>query len=133
MHAEGRKTAARTSSQQIAGLVDADSRSGFSERVADSVCRVLDVRCGKPAREAIFWNLSITKSVGLGEVASGPKEFIESLTAIYGDMAAVFEEAMVEDLRKEFGLEREVRLERESLARVLERAENASPRLAPSS
>jgi hypothetical protein len=131
MQAEGSRTTARASSRQMAELVVSDSRGGFSERVADSVCRVLDVRCGKPAREAIFWNLSMTKSIGLAEVSSGPQQFIESLTAIYGSLAAVFEEAMVDELRKEFGLEREVPLEHESLAGVLERAESASRRLAP--
>jgi len=100
--------------------------------VADSVCRVLDARCGKPAREAIFWNLSMTKSIGLGQVVSGPQQFIESLAAIYGDRTDVFEQAMVEELRKEFGLEWEGRFEHESLAGVLERAESASKRMPPS-
>ncbi|MGH9918927.1 MAG: hypothetical protein ACRD6W_08685 [Nitrososphaerales archaeon] len=116
----------------MAGLVVADSRGGFSERVADSVCRVLDVRCGKSAREAIFWNVWMTKSIGLDEVANGPQEFIENLRGIYGDLAAVLEEAMVEELRNEFGLGREVRSERESLLGVLERAQSACPRASPS-
>jgi len=133
MHKEGRAEATRVSPHQMAGLVIADSHKEFSWRVADSVCRVLDARCGKSAREAIFWNLLMTKSIGLGEVARGPQEFIETLTAIYGGKAAAFEQAMVEELRKEFMLERDMRLERESLAGVLERAKNASARPSPSS
>jgi len=74
----------------------------------------------------------MTKSIGLGQVVSGPQQFIESLAAIYGDRTDVFEQAMVEELRKEFGLEWEGRFEHESLAGVLERAESASKRMPPS-
>jgi hypothetical protein len=88
---------------QIATYAAAERRSEFAKRVADSVCRVLDSTCGRGTRDAVFWNLSITRNIGQGDIADKPAIFMESLHEIFGSLTRTLEEAMVEELRIEFG------------------------------
>jgi hypothetical protein len=120
-------TAKRTSFlQQEVGYDYTENHSKFSKRVTDSVCRVLDSRLGRAARDSIFWNLSITSVIGLGDIADMPYLFISGLKAIYGGAMETLELAMVEELRLEFGLNEnnEGQVRHERFVDVLARAGN---------
>ena len=92
-------------SQQMAAFDYTEQHAKSAKRVTDSVCIVLDSRCGQSAREAVFWNLSMTSNLGQGEISDRPAAFMEGLTAIYVGAARALEDAMVEALQKEFSLE----------------------------
>jgi hypothetical protein len=124
-------------SQQAAGYAYTELHGKFSKRVTDSVCRVLDSKCGRAGRDAIFWNLSMTSLIGEGDISDNPTLFVEGLTAIYGSATKPLEDAMVAELRTEFGLGppvqdegREGRVGSERFAGVLARAGNAGPTIA---
>jgi hypothetical protein len=89
---------------QVAAFGYLEVQSQFDRRVAESVGRVFDSLFGHGTQAVIYWNLLITRKLGPGEIVEKPSQFMEGLGAIFGSDTQMLEEAMVEELRKEFGL-----------------------------
>jgi hypothetical protein len=93
-------------SNQIAAFYYADRHVTFATKVRDCVVRTF-ARVGTSAtmQQAILWNLSVSKMVGLDEVADKPTEFMEGLRALIGQAGAdVFEYMLIREVRREFGV-----------------------------
>jgi hypothetical protein len=93
-------------SNQIASFDYVDRHTTFATKIRDCVIRAFSV-IGTSAtmQQVILWNLSVTKKVGLDEVADKPAEFMDGLRALIGSAGAdVFEHMLVRDVRREFGI-----------------------------
>lgn len=113
-------------SAHIDAFAFSERRSEFMTRVAKSVQRVLDTLFGSVARQSVFLHIAMTREVAQWDIVDKPALFMEGLRGIFGDSALPLEAAIVDELRREFGLE--LPLHGESLRDVLNRASRASPK-----
>ncbi len=110
-------------SNQIASFEYAEQRETFATKVRDCVLRAFQaIGTSLSMQDVIIWNLSVTKKVGLDEVADKPGEFIEGMHAIFGETGAdVFEHMLIREIKREFGLADDKRLaELKGLPEVLQ-------------
>jgi hypothetical protein len=109
-------------SNQVAAFDSADRHVTFATKIRDCVIRTFGV-VGTSAtmQQVILWNLSVSKKVGLDEVADKPTEFMDGLRALIGDAGAdVFEQLLLREVRREFGKTGPESGDRRSLAAVLQ-------------
>jgi hypothetical protein len=93
-------------SNQIAAFNRAESHAVVAARVKDCVGRAFYAMGISPTmQQVIYWNLSVTKSVGPDDVVDKPAEFIEGLQCIYGEAGTlVFEYLITREIKREFGI-----------------------------
>jgi hypothetical protein len=84
-----------------------ERRAALAERVMNCIGRAFhDIGAGPEMQDTIFWNLQMTKDIGLTEIIDEPEEFIAGLQGIYGAAGtAVFEYMLSREIRREFGLD----------------------------
>jgi hypothetical protein len=110
-------------SNQIASFDYAENRKTFVTKVRDCALRTFDqIGTSLKMQDLIFWNLSVTKKVGVDEVADKPAEFIEGMRAIFGEAGAdVFEYLLVREIKRDFGFAGDARMgELTGLSEVLQ-------------
>lgn len=121
---DGPVTGSLFHSNQVAAFQYSEAREDFASRVAKCISRAFDaIGASAATQQLIFWNISVTNNVGVGEIASKPVEFMEGLRGIYGEAAmVVYQYKLMKEIRKEFSLsEDEIKfIEGHSLADVLQ-------------
>lgn len=93
-------------SNQVAAFNHTESRAVVAARVKDCVGRALHaVGSSAAMQQTIYWNLSVTKSLGPDDIVDKPSEFIEGLRGIFGEAGIVVLEYMItREVKREFGL-----------------------------
>jgi len=93
----------------VAAYDHSERRALLAVRVMNCIRRAFhNIGAGPEMQDTVFWNLQMTKDIGLTEILEEPEDFIEGLRAIYGQAGtAVFEYMLAREIRREFGLDAE--------------------------
>lgn len=93
-------------SNQVAAFNRTENRAVVAARVKDCVGRALHaVGSSAAMQQTIYWNLSVTKSLGPDDILDRPSEFLEGLRGIFGEAGIIVLEYMLaREIKREFGL-----------------------------
>src|SRR5579863_2283910 len=92
-------------STHVDAFACSEKRGEFATRTAESAGRAVDSLFGPAARETLFLHLALARGISQWDIFEKPTMFMESLHGIFGEGAHTLEAAIVDEVRKEFGLE----------------------------
>lgn len=92
---------------RAAAYVCSDPQDALGPRISSCVVKAFDsMGVSHATQDVIFWNLSVTKGLGRGEVVDKPSEFLDGLRGIFGEAGlVVFEYKLGIEISREFELD----------------------------